>query len=63
MFTQEALSVALEFFTQAVTNCLLPSAERKKKSHVLHFNNNNSESKHDFSLFLDILTPFFSPSF
>ena len=59
IFTQDDLSVALKCFTQAVTNYLLPSAEDTKKSHVLHFNNHNSGSKHDFYHFLNILTPFF----
>ena len=35
-------------FAQARTNFLLLSAENTKKSHVLHFNNQNSVSKHDF---------------
>ena len=56
MFTQENLSVALKCFAQAVTNFLLSSAENTKKSHVLHFNNHNSGSKHNFYHFL---TPFF----
>ena len=30
LFIQEDLSVALKCFSQAVTNCLLPSAERTK---------------------------------
>ena len=30
LFTQEDLSVALKCFSQAVTNCLLSSAERTK---------------------------------
>ena len=30
MFTQEDLSVALKFFDQVVTNCLLSSAENTK---------------------------------
>ena len=47
MFTQEDLSVALKCFAQAVTNFLL-SSENTKKSHVLHFNNHNSGSKHEF---------------
>ena len=47
-FTQENLSVALKCFAQAVTKFLLSSAENTKKSHVLHFDNHNSESKHDF---------------
>ena len=51
MFTQEDLSVALKCFTQAVTNFLLSSAENTKKSHVLHFNNHYSGSKHDFDHF------------
>ena len=32
MFTQEDLSVALTFFAQAVTNCLLSTAERTKRA-------------------------------
>ena len=60
MFTQKDLSVALKCFAQAVTNFLLSSVENTKKSHVLHFNNHNSGSKHDFYHFLNILTPFFS---
>ena len=60
MFTQEDLSVAIECFAQAVINFLLSSAKNTKKSHVLHFNNYNSESKHDFYHFLNIFTPFFS---
>ena len=59
MFTQEDVSVALKCFALAVTNFLLPSAENTK-SHVLHFNNHNSGSKHDFYHFLNILKPFFS---
>ena len=59
MFTQEDLSVALKFFAQAVTNFLLTSIENTKKIHVLHFNNHNSKSKHDFYRFLNILTSFF----
>ena len=47
MFTQEDLSVALKCFAQAVTNFLL-SSENTKKSHVLHFNNHDSGSKHEF---------------
>ena len=31
-----------------MTNFLLPSAENTKNSHVLHFNNHNSGSKHYF---------------
>ena len=58
MFTREDLSVALKCFAQAVTNFLLLSAENAKKSHVLHFNNHNSGSKHDFYHFLNVLTPF-----
>ena len=48
MFTQEDLSVAFKFFDQAVINCLLSSAKRTKKNHVLHFKNHNSGSKLDF---------------
>ena len=48
MFTQEYLSVALKCFAQAVTNCLLSSAVKEKKGHVLHFNNHNAGSKHNF---------------
>ena len=59
MFTQENLSVALKCFVQAVTNFLLSSAENTKTSHVLHFNNHNSGSKHNFYHFLNILIPFF----
>ena len=47
MFTQEDFSVALKCSAQAVTTCLLSPAENKK-SHVLHFNNHNSGSKHSF---------------
>ena len=47
MSTQEDLSVALKCFAQAVTNFLL-SSENTKKSHVLHINNHNSGSKHEF---------------
>ena len=32
MFTQEDLSVALKCIAQAVTNCLLPSAENTKRA-------------------------------
>ena len=32
MFTQEDFSVALKCFAQAVTNCLLGSAERAKRA-------------------------------
>ena len=32
MFTQEDLSVVLKCFAQAVTNCLLSSAERTKSA-------------------------------
>ena len=32
MFTQEDLSVALKCFAQAVTNCLLQSAENTKRA-------------------------------
>ena len=32
MFTQEDLSVAFKFFDQAVTNCLLSSAKRTKRT-------------------------------
>ena len=32
MFTREDLSVALKFFAQAVTNCLLSTAERTKRA-------------------------------
>ena len=32
MFTQEDLSVTLKCFAQAVTNCLLSSAERTKRA-------------------------------
>ena len=32
LFTKEDLSVALECFAQAVTNCLLSSAERRKRA-------------------------------
>ena len=60
MFTQKDLSVALKCFAQAVTNFLPSSVENTKKSHILHFNNHNSGSKHDFYQFLNILTPFFS---
>ena len=63
MFTQEDLSIALKCFPQAVTNFLLSSAEKTKNSHVLHFNNHNSGSKHDFYHFLNILTPFFPSTF
>ena len=62
MFTQEDLSVALKCFAQAVTNFLLLSAENTKKSHVLHFNNHNSGSKHDFYHFLDIFLFIYSLS-
>ena len=34
-------------------------SKKKKKSNVLHFNNYNSGSKHDFQHFLNILTIFF----
>ena len=48
MFTQEDLSVALKYFSQAVNNCWLPSIEKKKKGHVLRFINRDSGSKHGF---------------
>ena len=60
MFTQADLPLALKCFVQAVTNLLGSSAEKTKKSHVLHFNNHNFGSKHDFYHFLIILTIFFS---
>ena len=59
IFPQENLSVVLKCFDQDVANFLVSSAENTKKSHVLHFNNHNSENKHDFYHLLNILTPFF----
>ena len=60
MFNQEDLSAALKCFAQAVTNFLLSPPDNTKKRNVLHFNNHNSGSKHDFYHFLTILTSFFS---
>ena len=60
LFTQQDLSAAFRCFAQAVTNFLLLSAVNTKKSHVLHFNNHNFGSKHDFYHFKNILTPLFS---
>ena len=37
MFTEEDLSVALKCFAQAVTNCLLSSADNTKKDPCITF--------------------------
>ena len=48
MFTQEDLSVALKCFAQAVTNCLLSSAESTKRAMFYILITITLEVKHGF---------------
>ena len=46
--TQQDHSVEINYFAQTMTNFLLPPAENtKKKSNFGHFNDHNSDSKHN----------------